>query len=180
MDYYDECHDCRLIHKESKKLRILYRSKKFIAVVVAPPMGIHVDRKDGGQITILPTRHVSDRKDFTQSEAKEFMLLSMLMGNAMYDALPKNNIDIALINYQNNSNFSVDKPIGPHLDLHLYGRARSSRYQKHGQALSFPKKGNPYYKKLNPLTKKDEQLLKIEIRKIIKQPKYSLLRRLKK
>lgn len=180
MDYYEECHDCRLIHKDPKKLRFLYRSKKFVAVVVAPPMGLHVDRKDGGQIGILPKRHVSDRKDFTQSEAKEFMLLSMLIGNAMYEALPKAGIDIALINYQNNSNFSVDKKIGPHLDLHLYGRARSSRYQKHGQALKFPKKGDPYYKKIKPLTKKDELLLKQEIRKIIKQPKYSLLRKLKK
>ncbi|MBW2992521.1 HIT domain-containing protein [Candidatus Woesearchaeota archaeon] len=179
-DYYEECKKCNLL-KDPKAVRLLYKSKKFIAAIVDLPLfKPHIDRKDGGHLVIIPRKHVTDRKDFTKNEANEFMLLSMLIGNTMENALPKNGIDLAIINYQDNGNWSVDSPIGPHLHLHLYGRARNSKKQKHGQALVFPPKGDSYYKTNKPLNKKDEQLLKQEINKIIKQPKYALLRKLKK
>ena len=181
MDYYEECNKCKLL-KDPKGVRLLYKSKNFIAAIGQKPLISlpHLDRKDGGHILIIPVRHVSDRNEFTKKEAEEFILLSMLIGNAMFNALPKSGIDLAIINYQENKNWSVDKPEGPHLHLHLYGRARDSKKQKHGQALVFPSKGSAYYKGNRPLNKKDEQLLKQEIKKIIKQPKYSTLKKLNK
>lgn len=179
-DYYEECGKCRLL-KDPKGVRLLYRSKNFIAAIVDEPLfKPHIDRKDGGHIVMIPVRHICDRKDFTEQEAKEFMLISMLIGNAMFNALPKNSIKLAIINYQENGNWSIDKPEGPHLHLHFYGRASNSKSQKHGQALFFPPKGDQFYKGFRPLNKKDEQLLEQEVKKIIRQPKYKLLRKLKK
>ncbi len=172
----EDCKKCMAL-KDAKSSDFLYLSKKFAAQISDKP---HVDRKDGGHIKIMPRWHIWDRKEFSKSESQEFILLAMMIGDAMYSALPKNNIKLTLINYQDNGNWSVDAKGGPHLHLHLYGRAKNSKFQKHGQALVFPPKGNKYYKKLKPLNKKDEQLLKQQISRLLRKEKYSLLKRLKK
>lgn len=173
------CHACGLlIDPVAEGARLIYLSKLFGAFIVSDPLfKPHVDRKDGGHLAILPRRHMVDRSDFTLAEAEEFVLLSMAVGGAMYEALPKRKIKLAIINYQQNGNWGVDRKGGPHLHLHLYGRARDSKLQKHGEALFFPPKGDKFYKGLKPFNAADEKALKSAFRAIIKDKKYSLLRR---
>lgn len=41
-------------------------------------------------------------------------------------------------NFQENGNWNVSSPGGPHMHLHIYGRRRQSRAQPFGESLSFP------------------------------------------
>ncbi|MBI5398648.1 hypothetical protein HZB03_04255 [Candidatus Woesearchaeota archaeon] len=173
------CHACDLLKDPIRRgARLLYLSKHFGAFVVDEPLfRPHIDRKDGGHLAILPRRHMVDRSEFTREEAEEFILLSMAVGGAMYKALPSRRIKLAIINYQQNGNWSVDRHGGPHLHLHLYGRARDSKHQKHGEALYFPPKGDRFYNVFKPFNKNDESALKRALFSIMLDKKYALLKK---
>ncbi|MBI4738129.1 hypothetical protein HY772_00950 [Candidatus Woesearchaeota archaeon] len=173
------CHACGLLKDpQSKGARLLYLSKQFGAFIVDEPLfKPHIDRKDGGHLAILPRRHTVDRNEFTSEEAEEFILLSMAVGGAMHKALPRRGIKLAIINYQQNGNWGVDRPGGPHLHLHLYGRARDAKKQKHGEALYFPPKGDNFYKGFKPFNENDEKMIQTEFNSIKRDKKYALLKK---
>ncbi|HLD31868.1 MAG TPA: hypothetical protein VJB37_03165 [Patescibacteria group bacterium] len=103
------------------------------------------------------------------------MRLSLVVGQAMTVALPKQGINIGRINYQDNGNWSVFKPEGPYLHLHLYGRARNAQQQKFGQALYLPHREEQpkFYESLQPLNQKDCQAITQEILTLMSQEKFS-------
>lgn len=144
--------------------QVIYSSKLFDVVIPDTP---HVDRNDGGQIDIWPKRKISDRTKLTSEEAKELMKLSMVFGEAMLIVLRKNGVDIDKVNYQENGNWSNV------MHLHLYGRAKSSKHQKFGEALNFPKPETGFYDKNRILTDSDIRGIKLEAEKLLKSDKYS-------
>jgi hypothetical protein len=92
----------------------------------------------------------------------------------MTTAMNKRGVDIGRINYQDNGNWSVFKPEGPYLHYHLYGRAKSAKYQKYGEALYSPlREKNPeYYKPFKPLNDGDVFAIRKEILRLLKTKKY--------
>ena len=153
-------------------MAIIYKSKNFIVETVEEP---HVDRDDGGHIKIYPKIKLVDRQELSPELAIELMRLTIVAGKAMAKIMNEHGVDIGRINYQDNGNWSVFKPEGPYLHIHLYGRAKSAKVQKYGQACYFPdrqEKGE-YYKNFKPLNKKDIEDIKIEIEKLFKEKKYS-------
>ena len=84
-------------------------------------------------------------------------------------------VDIGRINYQDNGNWSVFKSEGPYLHIHLFGRAKSAKIQKYGDACYFPHKEEKpeLWRNLKPLTKEDVRGIKAEMKKLIKKRKYS-------
>lgn len=132
----------------------------------------HVDRLDGGHIRIIPKERVRDRTKLSSALAKELMKLSMVVGEAMEVALSRRGLDIGRINYQDNGNWGVFKPEGPYLHLHLYGRAKTARTQRFGEALYLPKRETGFYDHVRPLNKEDVQEIGKEIRRLIGTDKY--------
>ncbi len=90
----------------------------------------------------------------------------------MKKVMNEHGVDIGRINYQENGNWSVFKPEGSHLAIHLYGRAKSAKIQKYGDALNFPHPKTGFYDKNKPLTEEDIDGIKNEIENLLQQAKY--------
>ncbi len=150
---------------------IIFETENFRVEAVEHPL---IDRNDGGHITINPKFKVSTRQELTPAQAIEMMRLSIVVGQAMTTVLISRGVDIGRINYQDNGNWSVFAPGGPQLHLHLYGRAKSAKIQKYGQACYFPhREENPdFYKDLQPLQPNDITLIRHEIMIVLEQEKY--------
>jgi diadenosine tetraphosphate (Ap4A) HIT family hydrolase len=150
----------------------IYRTKNFL---VESPEKPHIDRGDGGHIKISPIIRLTDRQRLSPPFAIELMRLTIVVGQAMTKVMNLHGVDIGRINYQDNGNWSVFKPDGPYLHIHLYGRAQSAKIQKYGQSCFFPhREEHPeFYEKLKPLTEEDVKDIKSEIKKIFRENKFS-------
>ena len=87
----------------------------------------------------------------------------------MNTVMNRHGVDIGRINYQDNGNWGVYKPEGSYLHIHLYGRAKSAKTQKYGQACVFPHiEENPeYYKHSKPLNIDDINAIEKEIERLL-------------
>ena len=129
----------------------------------------------GGHIMISPKSRVADRQQLAPRLAIELMRLTMVVGQAMTTAMNKRGIDIGRINYQDNGNWSVFKPGGPYLHYHLYGRAKSAKIHKYGEACYFPNMAThpEYYKGFKPLNDGDIKEIRKEVKRLLSTEKYS-------
>ncbi len=149
--------------------KIIFQTENFVVDAVEKP---HVSREDGGHIKISPKVKVVDRTLLSPELAIELMRLTMIVGEAMTTAMNKRGVDIGRINYQDNGNWSVFKPEGPYLHIHLYGRAKSAKVNKWGDACHFPQRETGFYDSFEPLNDGDIEEIKKEINEILKREKY--------
>lgn len=147
----------------------IIQTDNFIVLAVEKP---HVSREDGGHIKIVPKVRISDRTELSPKLAVEVMRLTMITGEAMTVAMNKRGVDIGRINYQDNGNWSVFKPEGPYFHIHLYGRAKSAKIHKWGDACSFPQRISGFYDNFNPLNDEDIETIREEMELIMKKDKY--------
>lgn len=152
-------------------MAVIYETENFLVEAPGQPL---VTRTDGGHVTITPRVAVADRTQLTPSLAIELMYLTALIGEAMTIALNNRGIDIGRINYQDNGNWSVFKPEGPHLHYHLYGRARSAKIKKYGEACFFPFRETGFYDSFEPLDAADIAEMQLQITALLKTNKYDL------
>lgn len=148
---------------------LIYETNNFIIEAVEAP---HISREDGGHIKISPKVKVVDRTQLSSELAIEAMRLTMVVGEAMVTVLNKRGIDVGRVNYQDNGNWSVFAPEGPYFHIHLYGRAKSAKVQKWGDACYFPQRKTGFYDSFQPLNEDDVVGIREEIKRILKQPKY--------
>ena len=148
---------------------LIHKTANFEVVAADRP---HVDRRDGGHIKIVPWVRVSDRTKLLPAQAFELMLLTMIVGEAMSSGLNQRGIDIGRINYQDNGNWGVFRAEGPHLHIHLYGRARSAIVQKFGDALHFPQRDTGFYDRFEPLNTEDVAAIRAQLQRLLCTPKY--------
>jgi diadenosine tetraphosphate (Ap4A) HIT family hydrolase len=150
-------------------MALIYETEDFI---VEAPEKPHITRADGGHIKIKPKERLVDRQSLSPKQAIELMRLTMVVGEAMTVVLNARGIDIGRINYQDNGNWSVFKPKGPYLHVHLYGRAKSAKIQKYGDACHFPQRDTGFYEDYEPLNEGDISAIQDHIREILNQDKY--------
>ena len=152
-------------------MALIYETEKFI---VEAPEEPHVDRDDGGHIKIYPKIRLLDRQELSSKEAIELMRLTVIVGETMNKIMNERGVDIGRINYQDNGNWTVFNPEGSYLHIHLYGRAKSAKIHKYGQACFFPhRKEKPeYYENFKPLNEGDIKEIKNQIETLLKQDKY--------
>lgn len=147
----------------------IFQTKNFIVEAVDKP---HVSRTDGGHIIISPKVRLVDRTQLAPGLAIELMRLTMVVGEAMTTELNKRGIDVGRINYQDNGNWSLFKPEGPYLHIHLYGRAKSAKIHKWGDACYFPQREAGFYDSFESLNDGDVEEMKKGIELIFKEDKY--------
>lgn len=134
---------------------VIVETKSFCIFVPKQP---HIDRKDGGHICISATRNgVYSLQDLSDAESFELSILQKITGQAMMEILNNVGIDIRLINYQINGNWTFFSPNRPLLHIHIYGRALSAKKQPFGESLYFPSKDVDfsYYEGNEPLSPSD-------------------------
>ena len=153
-------------------MTIIYKSENFTVEAVEKP---HVDRDDGGHIKIYPKVRLVDRQQLSPKYAIELMRLTIIVGKAMTKIMNEHGVDIGRINYQDNGNWTVFKPEGSYLHIHLYGRAKSAKIHKYGQACFFPHREEKpeYYENFKPLNENDVKDIKTEIERLLKEEKFS-------
>ena len=151
-------------------MALIYETENFQVKAADKP---HVDREDGGHIVIAPKRKIVARTELEPREAIELMRLTMVVGEAFTTVMNQRGVDIGRINYQDNGNWSVFKPEGPHMHVHLYGRAKSAKYNKYGEAIFSKKRAETdLYDKFKPLNEADIKEIGEEIENLFKRGKY--------
>ena len=107
-----------------------------------------VDRRDGGNLVVVPPRDVWERRELVPEELTRFSFLVAAAGSAMLDVLPQ--LAGGCVNYWEAGNWSLNEaaePRGPkrarahrRVHLHLLGRspAASDPSWRWGEAPRFP------------------------------------------
>jgi diadenosine tetraphosphate (Ap4A) HIT family hydrolase len=149
--------------------RIIFETENFVVKAVGKP---HIGRSDGEHIIISPKARVTDRTEFSPALAIEYARLTLIAGEAMTTVLNMHGVDLGRINYQDNGNWGVYDSQGPSFHLHLYGRAKSAKIQKWGEACNFPQPSTGYYDGLEPLSENDVEEMNREMMKIFSREKY--------
>ena len=154
------------------KMAKVFESDNFIVEAVEKP---HIGREDGGHIKIYPKTRMVDRQQLSSGEAIELMRLTIIVGEAMSKVMNEHGVGIGRINYQDNGNWTVFKPEGSYLHIHMYGRAKSAKIQKYGQACYFPHQEEEpeFYANLKPLNDEDVKDIRSEIERLFKEDKFS-------
>ena len=147
----------------------IYETPNFTVDSVEKP---HVSRADGGHLKIAPKHRYVDRTQLEPEVAIELMRLTMITGEAMATALNRRGVDVGRINYQDNGNWSVKKPEGPYLHIHLYGRAKSATIHKWGEACHFPFPETGFYEGFEPLNEGDVEEIRGEMEKLFGEERY--------
>lgn len=147
----------------------IYETENFI---VEAPEKPHVSREDGGHLKIVPKERILDRTKLTPKKAKELMRLTMVIGEAFEKGMSERGIDVGRINYQDMGNWTVFKQEGPYLHIHIYGRAKSAKVQKWGDAVNLPHRETGFYDDFKPLDEEDIEEIQKQIEIVSKKDKY--------
>lgn len=150
----------------------IYESENFIVESLDKP---HIDRDDGGHVMISSKVRIIDKQQLSPRQAIELMRLTIVVGQAMNTVMNEHGVDIGRINYMDCGNWGVFKPEGPFLHVHIYGRAKSAKVNKYGQAIYFPHidEKPEYYENFKPLNDEDVKDIKFEIKRLLKEDKFS-------
>ncbi len=152
---------------------IIFETTNYIVEVPENPF---IDRADGGHVRIMSKLKVRDRTKLTTQQALEYTLLSMLVGQALEQGMLKRGIEIGIINYQEMGNWSVFKPEGVTMHMHIFGRAKTAKTQKYGEAVKLPFRDTGFYEGFKPLDKEDIDSIKDEMSKLSVSEKYKDLK----
>lgn len=147
----------------------IYETANFLIDTQDKPF---VDRAEGGHIRIMSKIKVSDRTKLNSEQAIEYMKLSMIAGEALTNVLTKQGIEIGIVNYQEMGNWSVFKPEGPTLHMHIFGRAKTAIKQKYGEAVYLPQRDSGFYDGFEPLNERDIEEIRKEIEHLLSTDKY--------
>lgn len=150
-------------------MALIYETSNFMLETRERPF---VDRAEGGHIRIMSKIKITDRTKLTADQAIEYMKLSMVAGEAMTTVLKEQGIDIGIVNYQEMGNWSVFKPEGPIMHMHIFGRAKNATKQKYGEAVLLPQRETGFYEGFEPLHDNDIQEIRNEIERLLTTDRY--------
>lgn len=147
----------------------IYETENFKVEVPDRPF---VDRLEGGHLQIKSKIQVTDRTKLTSGQAIEYTKLSMIVGEALKNGLSKRGIDVGVVNYQEMGNWSVFKPGGPIMHMHIFGRAKTATLQKYGEVVQLPRRETGFYDGFMPLDEQDLESIQAAINEIVMTAKY--------
>lgn len=119
------CHAC-----EPEDAHVLGETE---AARVLLPSRPHISPRDGGHLVVTPKLHVRSRRDLSVEALFSVELLTMVAADALEAVF-----GTPWFNYQENGNWSLDRPERQHMHIHVYGRTLDAVDQPYGEALRFP------------------------------------------
>ncbi len=150
-------------------MALIYETINFILETREKPF---VDRLEGGHVRIWSKMKVSDRTELSPESAIEYMKLSMVAGEALTIVMKRQGVDIGIVNYQEMGNWSVFKPDGTTMHMHIFGRAKTATIQKYGEAVLLPQREMGFYDNFKPLNEQDIAEMRKEIQRLLVTEKY--------
>lgn len=148
---------------------VILETKTFCVEVPEKPF---IDREDGGHLRIMSKIKVKDRTELNFEQTVEYALLSEVVGKALELAMTDRGIEIGNVNWQEMGNWSVFKPEGITLHIHIFGRAKNAKTQKYGEAVQLPFRDTGFYESFNKLNSEDVAKLKQKFEDLLAQSKY--------
>jgi diadenosine tetraphosphate (Ap4A) HIT family hydrolase len=152
---------------------IICKTKTFDVEVPEKPF---VDRADGGHLRIMSRIKVKDRTELSLDQTVEYALLSEVVGKALERGMTQRDIEIGNVNWQEMGNWSVFKPEGIILHMHVFGRAKGASVQKYGEAIKLPFRDTGFYDSFSKLFKEDVLTIKQNLRELLGMEKYHSLK----
>lgn len=144
--------------------------------VIEVPERPFIDREDGGHLRIMSKLKVKDRTELNLEQTIEYALLSEVAGKALEAAMTARGIEIGNVNWQEMGNWSVFKPEGITLHMHIFGRAKDAKTQKYGEAVQLPFRDTGFYEGFQKLNEEDVVAIKEKMRELAAQEKYQPLK----
>lgn len=148
---------------------IIFETKTFQVEVPEKPF---VDRADGGHLRIMSKVKVKDRTELDADQTIEYALLSEVVGKALELAMSERGIEIGNVNWQEMGNWSVFKPGGITMHMHIFGRAKNAKIQKYGEAVKLPFRDTGFYDGFSKLDHKDISEIKKKLDELLEKEKY--------
>jgi len=148
---------------------IILESTSFQVEVPEKPF---VDRGDNGHLRIMSKIKVKDRSELTADQTVEYALLSEVTGKALELAMIDRGIEIGNINWQEMGNWSVFKPEGITMHMHVFGRAKNAITQKYGEAVKLPFRDTGFYNDFQKLDSEDTKKIKEKMKELLNTKKY--------
>lgn len=152
---------------------VIFETETFAVEVPEKPF---VDRADGGHLRIMSKLKVKDRTELSLEQTIEYALLSEIVGKALELAMTERGVEIGNVNWQEMGNWSVFKPEGITLHMHIFGRAKQAKTQKYGEAVKLPFRDTGFYDGFQKLSQDDIAAIKAEIAMLLRLEKYQALR----
>ncbi|QQS19764.1 hypothetical protein IPL85_05875 [Candidatus Saccharibacteria bacterium] len=143
--------------------------------VVEVPENPFVDRNDGGHLRIMSKIRIKDRTELNIEQTMEYALLSEVVGKALENAMGEQGIQIGNVNWQEMGNWSVFKPEGLTLHMHVFGRAINAKTQKYGEAVKLPFRDTGFYDGFQKLNQEDVSKIKKHMTDLLMTEKYHSL-----
>lgn len=143
--------------------------------VVEVPERPFVSREEGGHLRIMSKIKVKDRTELSNEQAIEYTLLSMAIGKALERAMTERGVEIGNVNWQEMGNWSVYKPGGILLHMHVFGRAKTAVRQKYGEAMQLPFRETGFYDTFEKLDAQDVVVVKRALAEVLAEEKYRSL-----
>jgi diadenosine tetraphosphate (Ap4A) HIT family hydrolase len=135
-----------------------------------------IDRLDGGHLRIMSKMKVKDRTELNTEQTIEYALLSEVVGKALELAMNERGVEIGNINWQEMGNWSVFKPEGIRLHMHIFGRAKNAKIQKYGEAVQLPFQETGFYDDFEKLSRDDISEIKQKMAELLMTEKYLSLK----
>lgn len=151
---------------------VILETKTFTVEVPERPF---IDREDGGHLRIMSKIKVKDRTELNTEQTLEYALLSEVTGKALELAMTERGIEIGNINWQEMGNWSVFKPEGITMHMHVFGRAKNAKTQIYGEAVKLPFRDTGFYETFHKLDAEDVSVIKQKIAVLLKTEKYKYL-----
>ena len=123
------CHAC-----EPDEAYVMCETEDARVLLPARP---HISPRDGGHLVAVPKLHVRSRRDLSDGARRSVELLTMVAADALEAVF-----GTSWFNYQENGNWSLHRPDGQHMHVHVYGRTTDAVDQPYGEALRFPLKAD--------------------------------------
>jgi diadenosine tetraphosphate (Ap4A) HIT family hydrolase len=119
------CHAC-----EPDDANVLCETEEARVLLPGRP---HISPRDGGHLVAIPKRHVRSRRELSLEALASVELLTMVAADALEAVF-----GTPWFNFQENGNWSLDRPERQHMHVHVYGRTSDAVEQPYGEALRFP------------------------------------------
>ncbi|MEI6326507.1 MAG: hypothetical protein WCO78_00105 [Candidatus Roizmanbacteria bacterium] len=150
---------------------LIYETENFIIEAHKKPF---VSRDEGGHIRIkVKDESITDRTKLSSKVAIEYIMLSMIVGEAMMSVMNSQGIPVVKINYQDMGNWSYKQGKKPFLHYHIFGRVLGAKHQPFPESVYLPDRSTGFYDEFKPLNDDDIAKLNAEINKIRSTEKYS-------
>ena len=153
-------------------MALIYETDNFIVESHDKPF---VSREEGGHIRIrVKDENISDRTKLNPKQAKEFIRLSMIVGEALEKGMNERGVKVIKVNYQDMGNWYYKNGTKPFFHCQVFGRVLGAKNQPFPESVYLPDRSTGFYDKFVPLDGEDIKVIKRFIEEISERPEYKL------